>query len=176
MASRLLPQKLGAGAGFGGYQPPTGMPGAGGGGSGLLQALYSGLKSPLGISTVAGLGGNLLSMFANRGARKEAEGRYTEDRDRVKGQMGKEIYNPYQVAAVARRGAQPGIRRAGANIDRKFGLDSGLGAGAVGHSQVGPMMQFLAQALQREKELRASRDERSARTLLGSSQQDYARY
>ena len=124
-------------------------------------------------STLMDLGGGILSWLGGRGKEKRLRGQYEGDRGMVKGMMGKQPFDPYSIAAMTRRYTAGDRQAMGGAFDRRMGLDTGQGQGALAEQMLGGNRDMLARLMEQSKMAQFGRDSDLARMLFGASSQLY---
>jgi hypothetical protein len=76
-------------------------------------------------------GGSILDWFGGKGRRDKAEREYQGAKDTLWGTVDDQPFDPWQIQAAQKRAVAPDVRALGAHMDRRLGLDTGQGQGAL---------------------------------------------
>lgn len=142
-----------------------------GGGKDLWSLLAGGAAGgPWGLLAGAGLKGlgGLLGMFGRSGARSD----FKKSRNAIKGEIGKDIYDPAQIAMRSRQAKLSQANKQGGRIDSILGLDTGKGQAALYEKPNEEYGQDLLNLLLSHSVQKKQRDDNLRNILL---QSDYSR-
>lgn len=144
-------------------------------GQSLGSRFLSAASSPLGVSTIAGLGGRFLSYLGGRGERREAKQQLATDRAGLESLLGKDVLRPRDIAFSARTGARRGVGREAELVDRRLGLDVGSAQTDILRGVAGRHQGILADLQVQNALTKARRDAEIRRLLLRESSARFAR-
>lgn len=122
---------------------------------------------PLVVSTLLQTGGGILgglaSYFGGNDDRKKREQIYRLGT----GMLGKDVFNPTQYLAQYSQGLGSQLSPYEANVQRRFGLDSGVGASEMLKARQGLLSNFLTEGWQTNALAKSQRDQGILGLLAG---------
>lgn len=141
---------------------------------GFFGQIGAGLTSPLGITSMLGLGGDLFGFLGGMGARSRAKKNYQGDRGALLNMIGQDVFDPNAAAAFARRNVAGDVRQQAGYLSR-FNPNMNLpeARGALFEAQNASLMPMIFNAAIQNMREKAARDMAIRSTLLGESAQRY---